>query len=68
MVELIRREVKRARFSVPSQPVYDEEAIARWLRQAPGIDWLATTPQEIAAALAAALRGGELTREETNRG
>jgi hypothetical protein len=51
--------------TVPSQPVYDEEKIARWLNDAPGLDWLATTPQELAADLVAALPG--LTKEE-NRG
>jgi hypothetical protein len=48
--------------SVPSQPIYDEEKIARWLHDAPGLDWLATTPQELASDLAAALPG--LTKEE----
>lgn len=55
------------RFSVPSQPVYDEEKIARWLH-----NWVRVTPgepsefiQNLAAALVAALRSGELTREET---
>lgn len=52
-----------ARFSFPSQPVYDEEKIARWLAERV---WM--PGPNIAAALVAALRGGELTREETNRG
>ncbi len=69
------------RFSVPSQPVYDEEKIARVLWDAAEVaedtgrdrypwenvpkdvaDWW----RAVAAALVAALRGGELTREETN--
>lgn len=64
-----------ARFSVPSQPVYDEEKIARFLTDAryPEGLWMSgsrepreASDEEIAAALVAALRGGELTREETN--
>jgi hypothetical protein len=73
VVELIRREVKRARFSVPSQPVYDEGKIAEVIRrqasrgqyEMPGD----TLPYEgwsrmMARALVAALRSGELTVEE----
>lgn len=68
-----------ARFSVPSQPVYDEEKIARWLAYVASdwthndcgdddhpfghTNWQAWLDE--AAALVAALRGGELTREET---
>lgn len=59
-----------ARFSFSSQPVYDEEKIARVIQDAanrsedrhPG----QTRAEWYAAALIAALRGGELTREETN--
>lgn len=58
----------RDALDAPSQPVYDEEKIARWLH-----NWARVTPgepsefiQNLAAALVAALRGGELTREETN--
>jgi hypothetical protein len=86
-----------ARFSVPSQPVYDEEAIARFLALVDDYDgcferideWEALPDWEKQAhpdeepmsdredaewwlrrarALVAALRGGELTREESDRG
>lgn len=65
-----------ARFSVPSQPVYDEEAIALWLASAfddvngekhdSDESWMfwAEEAERTASALVAALRGGELTREE----
>jgi len=66
-----------ARFSFPSQPVYDEEAIAKWLcsqscARVDGSCWRVGTSAERdehradAAALVAALQSGELTREETN--
>ena len=59
------------RFSVPSQPVYDEKkiaevvsvALAPLLGQDPGGP--TGTDRAVAAAIVAALRGGELTREET---
>lgn len=61
-----------AQFSVPSQPVYDEEKIARFLYLHRVSDQAADTAPAIAVicddaarALVAALRGGELTREET---
>lgn len=59
-----------ARFSFPSQPVYDEAraALLEWESFNAGlIASGATQPREIRAlrALVAALRGGELTREET---
>lgn len=61
-----------ARFSFPSQPVYDEEAIARFTADALRDDregfGSCDLPRDFAAALVAALRGGELTREETNGG
>lgn len=57
-----------ARFSVPSQPVYDEEAIARWLREnhdpcitEGGCDFGYPDYRHDAAALVAALRAGELS-------
>lgn len=66
-----------ARFSLPSQPVYDEEKILRVLVEAargPISDgeWAISRTEThsaarvYAAALVAALRGGELTVEETN--
>lgn len=58
-----------ARFSFPSQPVYDEEKIARFMADALRDDregfGSCDFPRDFAAALVAALRGGELTREET---
>lgn len=68
--ELAERETDAilARFSVPSQPVYDEEKIARWLYEEFSFAGDVVSPKGLAAALVAALRGGELTREETSRG
>lgn len=67
-----RTDALLARFSVPSQPVYDEEKIARFLYLHRVSDQAADTAPAIAVicddaarALVAALRGGELTREET---
>ena len=60
-----------ARFSVPSQPVYDEEKIARWLMREFGMSngtqaWMEFqgSASSLAAALVAAMP--TLTREETN--
>lgn len=61
-----------ARFSVPSQPVYDEEKVAEWfatfaVQTNPyGLSIPIDQAHEAAAALVAALRDGELTVEETN--
>lgn len=65
-----------ARWSVPSQPVYDEEKIARWLfareqRKFPAssITWEDSNRahwRKESAALVAALRGGELTVDGTS--
>jgi hypothetical protein len=65
-----------ARFSFPSQPVYDEEKIVAWFdsvrERVPyrfgGFQRIWLDDDALAAALVAALRGGDLTREETNRG
>jgi hypothetical protein len=65
-----------ARFSFPSQPVYDEEKIVAWFdsvrERVPyrfgGFQRIWLDDDALAAALVAALRGGELTREEGNRG
>lgn len=60
--------------ALPSQPVYDEGKIARWLMREFGVSngtqaWMEFqgSASSFAAALVAALRSGELTREETNR-
>ena len=59
-----------ARFSFPSQPAYDEEKVADWfatfaVQTNPyGLSIPIDQAHEAAAALVAALRGGELTREE----
>lgn len=52
------------RFSIPSQPVYDEEKIARWLYEEFSFAGDVVSPKGLAAALVTALRGGELNREE----
>lgn len=91
-----QRDAILARFSVPSQPVYDEEKIARLVEQQMRGAGLSDNPAEfdssihswgcehpdrygpcgcfqemrngLVAALVAALRNGELTREGTKRG
>ena len=75
-----------ARFSFPSQPVYDEEAVAGFVRDLaehgirfdlnPTVDasrsayayveYIGRIDRSIRERAVAALRGGELTREETN--